>query len=590
MPRFRQLVLASLLAVLPLAPVTAQTPQGFPTNDPALQRIWRLGMDSSRVQQLSQVLFDSIGPRLTGSPGYAAASDWVIQQYRAWGIEAKLERYGTWRGWRRGVSHVDLVAPRVRSLEGLMLAWSPGTKGKVVRAEAIVLPRFSDSTEFVRWLPQAKGKIVLVSPAWPTCRPSEDWIRWATPESKARMDTTIALMQREWATDRDSIRLYRGTGYSLALGTGTLGIRLEQAGVAGVVSSRNKLSGFANPFGGPAGGRGGFGGQGGQGGPASAQGGGPAASLADAAAARGGFGGGGGWGTTEIFETYNTIAPAVTLSCEDYGLVARLAENDQHPILSLDLDAELLGEVPAFNTIGMIRGSEKPDEYVMLSAHFDSWDGSSGATDNGTGTMMAMEAMRILKLAYPNPKRTILVGHWSSEEQGLNGSRAFAEQRPEVMKGLQALFNQDNGTGRVQSLSGAGLSAMGRHLKAWYGQLPGFYTDSLSPNVVSWRFNDAPTGNPGGTDGAVFACYGTPSFGMGAVSWNYGSYTWHTNRDTYDKVVFDDLKHNATLAAMMVYLASEDPEFISREKSPGTWPANWPENCGKAPKRTRPRL
>ncbi|MEK6597460.1 MAG: peptidase M28, partial [Gemmatimonadota bacterium] len=125
MPRFRQLVLASLLAVLPLAPVTAQTPQGFPTNDPALQRIWRLGMDSSRVQQLSQVLFDSIGPRLTGSPGYAAASDWVIQQYRAWGIEAKQERYGTWRGWRRGVSHVDLVAPRVRSLEGLMLAWSP---------------------------------------------------------------------------------------------------------------------------------------------------------------------------------------------------------------------------------------------------------------------------------------------------------------------------------------------------------------------------------------------------------------------------------------------------------------------------------
>lgn len=590
MLRFRQLALASLLAVFPLIPATAQAPQGFPTNDPALQRIWRLGMDSSRVQQLSQVLFDSIGPRLTGSPGYATASDWVMQQYRAWGIEAREEPYGTWRGWRRGASHIDLVTPRVRSLEGMMLAWSPGTKGKSVRAEAIVLPKFADSTEFVRWLPRAKGKLVLVSPGWPTCRPSEDWIRWATPESKARMDTTIALMQLEWATDQDSTRLYRGTGYSLALGTGTLGIRLEQAGVAGVVSSRNKLSGFANPFGGPTGGRGGFGGQGGPGGPASAQGGGPAASLADAAVARGGFGGGGGWGTTEIFETYNTIAPAVTLSCEDYGLVYRLAVNGQQPTLALDLDAELLGEVPAFNTIGMIRGGEKPDEYVMLSAHFDSWDGSSGATDNGTGTMMAMEAMRILKLAYPNPKRTILVGHWSSEEQGLNGSRAFAEQHPEVMQGLQALFNQDNGTGRVQSLSGAGLSDMGRHLKGWYRQLPGFYTDSLSPNVVSWRFNDMPTGNPGGTDGAVFACYGTPSFGMGAVSWNYGSYTWHTNRDTYDKVVFDDLKHNATLAAMMVYLASEDPGFISREKSPGTWPPNWPENCGKAPRTTRPRL
>ena len=122
-----------------------------------------------------------------------------------------------------------------------------------------------------------------------------------------------------------------------------------------------------------------------------------------------------------------------------------------------------------------------------------------------------------------------------------------------MMKGLQALFNQDNGTGRVQSVSSSGLSDIGRHLKAWYEKLPSFYTDSMSPNVVSWSFNDVPTGNPGGTDGAVFACNGTPSFGMGAVGWNYSTYTWHTNRDTYDKVVFDDLKHNATLAAMLAY-------------------------------------
>jgi len=291
----------------------------------------------------------------------------------------------------------------------------------------------------------------------------------------------------------------------------------------------------------------------------------------------------------EVFETYNTIAPAVGLTCEDYSLVYRLAENNQKPMVTLDLDAALLGEQPAFNTIAMIKGSEKPDEYVMLSAHFDSWDGSSGATDNGTGTLMAMEAMRILKKAYPNPKRTIMVGHWASEEQGLNGSTAFTEDHPEVMKGLQGLFNQDNGTGRVQSLSSSGLTDIGRHLKQWYTKLPGFFTDSLSANVVSWSFNDVPTGNPGGTDGAVFACFGTPSFGMGAVGWNYGTYTWHTNRDTYDKIVFDDVKHNATLAALMVYLASEDPEFIKRDRSPGTWPANWPANCGKVPRKTRPR-
>jgi hypothetical protein len=588
----------ALASAAPLAPLAAQQ---FPTNDPNLQRIWRLGMDSSHVQTLAQALFDSIGPRLTGSPGLRAASDWVIANYKAWGIDARREQYGTWRGWRRGLSHIDLVSPRARSLEGTMLAWSPGTKGRPVTATAIVLPKFRDSTEFVKWLPQAKGKIVLLSPAWPTCRPSEDWYRWSTPESMARMDSSIAQMQQDWSvmTDAngrpDSTKLYRGTGYSLALGTGTLGMRLEKAGVAGMISSRPKLSGFPNPLapdaGGGRGGRGG--GRGGPAGGASMHGGGPAANNPAGNVGRGGANapqGTGGWGVIEIFETYNTIAPAVTLTCEDYGLVFRLAENNQKPMVRLDLDAQLLGEVPAFNTIGMIKGTERPDEYVMLSAHFDSWDGGSGATDNGTGTLMAMEAMRILKQVYPHPKRTIMVGHWASEEQGLNGSTAFTADHPEVMKGLQALFNQDNGTGRVQSLSAAGLTDIGPHLKSWYSQLPSVFTDSMSPNVISWSFNDQPTGNPGGTDGAVFACFGTPSFGMGAVNWNYGSYTWHTNRDTYDKLVFDDLKHNATLAAMMVYLASEDRGFISRERSPGTWPANWPANCGTPPRKTRPRM
>ena len=604
MSLFRRLAPLAALA-LSIAPAAqAQLATTFPANDPTLERIWRLGMDSSHVQSLAQTLFDSIGPRLTGSPGLRAASDWVVKMYKSWGIDARREQYGTWRGWRRGVSHIDLVSPRVRSLEGMMLAWSPGTKGRPVTAPVIVLPKFQDSTEFVKWLPKAKGKIVMLSPAWPTCRPSEDWMRWSTPASMAHMDTLVAQMQQDWAVMTgpdgrpDSTKMYRGTGYTLALGTGTLGMRLEKAGVAGMITSRTKLGGFANPFA-PANGRGGFGGRGGRGGRggppggASARGGGPAASLAQANG-RGGFGGDGrgtgGWGTIEVFETYNTIAPAVTLTCEDYGLLYRLAENNQKPMVRLDLDAQLLGEQPVFNTIGVIRGTEHPDEYVMLSAHFDSWDGSSGATDNGTGTMMAMEAMRILKTAYPRPKRTIMVGHWASEEQGLNGSTAFTEDHPEVMKGLQALFNQDNGTGRVQSISAAGLTDIGRHLRDWYSRLPSFYTDSMSPNVVSWAFNDVPTGNPGGTDGAVFACFGTPSFGMGAVQWNYGTYTWHTNRDTYDKVVFDDLKHNATLAAMLAYLASEDPEFISRQKSPGTWPADWPANCGKAPRKTKPRL
>ena len=589
MTRIRSTLMAAALA----APLTlaAQGP------DATAQRIFRLGMDSSWTERLAQTLFDSIGPRLTASPGHHAAGDWVVKMYKSWGIDAKKEQYGTWRGWRRGASHIDLVTPRVRSLEGTMLAWSPGTpKGAPVTAEAVVLPKFADSTEFVKWLPTVKGKIVLLSPSWPTCRPSEDWARWATPSSMARMDTAVALMQREYAVNPDSTKLYRGTGYSLALGTGTLGTRLEKAGIAATITSRPKLT-FTNPFapaGANGGGRGGRGGRGNANpGPNSARGGGPAANnpaFQNAQNGRGGFGGGpggtGGWGVIEIFETYNTKAPAVTLTCEDYSLLYRLAANNQHPKVRLDLDATLLGEQPTFNVIGQIKGVEKPNEYVILSAHFDSWDGGSGSTDNGTGTLMAMEAMRLLKLAYPNPKRTILVGHWASEEQGLNGSTAFNEDHPDIVKATQAVFNQDNGTGRVQSLTASGLTELGRHLKSWYSHLPAFYTDSMSENVVSWAFNDVAAGPPGGTDGTVFACFGAPHVGFGAVSWNYSTYTWHTNRDTYDKVVFDDLKHNATLAALMAYQASEDPELVSRERSPGTWPAS----CGNAPRKTRPRL
>jgi carboxypeptidase Q len=125
-------------------------------------------------------------------------------------------------------------------------------------------------------------------------------------------------------------------------------------------------------------------------------------------------------------------------------------------MVSVHTESKELGVVPTFNTIAEIKGSEKPNEYVMLSAHFDSWDGGTGATDNGTGTLTMMEAMRLLKKFYPHPKRTILVGHWGSEEEGLNGSRAFVEDHPEIVQNLQALFNQDNGTGRVVNISGHG--------------------------------------------------------------------------------------------------------------------------------------
>jgi hypothetical protein len=225
----------------------------------------------------------------------------------------------------------------------------------------------------------------------------------------------------------------------------------------------------------------------------------------------------------------------------------------------MQAESEFLGEVPTFNVVAELRGSDLPNEYVLLSAHFDSWDGASGATDNGTGTVTMMEAMRLLKTTYPNPRRTILVGHWNSEEQGLNGSRAFATDHPEVLQGLQASFNQDNGTGRVENLSPAGLVEAGSWFGRWIAALPSELSDP-----ITLRLPGSPSG--GGSDNASFICSGAPGFSLGSASWDYFSYTWHTNRDTFDKVVLENVRHNAILTAMLAYLAASDSATVPRER------------------------
>jgi hypothetical protein len=475
----------------------------FPTDDPIIKRIWAIGMDSSQVKHLSQVLFDSIGPRLMGSPATKAAEEWLVKTYTGWGIPAKLEQYGTWRSWQRGISHIDLLTPRVRTLEGQMVGYSPGTGGRNVDAEPVFLPQFNDSSEFVKWLPQAKGKLVMVSAMKESCRPNSDWIANSYPQAIARKDS----IQRELSAGFSG-RSTRGTGYSVSLGGGSLSQRLDKAGVAGIITSRPKDS----------------------------------------------------FGTMEIFETYSVVAPTIALSCEDYGLVYRLAENRQHPTLRLNLVGNLLGEQPVFNAVATMQGGARKNEYVLLSSHFDSWDGSSGATDNGTGTVTMLEAMRILKQVLPHPQRTIISGHWTGEEEGEVGSSAYAKDHPDVVKGLQGVFNQDNGTGRIVRVGAGGLPNGAEHLTQWLSKVPNVFQQQ-----VGFTGQPVVPGGPAGagSDDYSFTCYGAPTFGLGALGWDYNTITWHTDRDTYDKVVFDDLKANATLTAMLAYLASEDPGHVT---------------------------
>ena len=500
------LVIVACLAAV-AAPLAAQE---FPTDDPVIRALFEEGTARSQAAELAQVLLDSIGPRLTGTPGQEAAAAWVVDRYRDWGIAARNEPYGTWRGWRRGITHVDLLEPRVRSLEGTMLAWSPGTEGPVT-APVRVIPASGGLDAFLR---DARGAFVLLSAPEPTCRPDDNWAEYAREGGLERMRAERAAAQEAFA------RRVAATG----LDDRALARRLEEAGAAGILTSRWSR----------------------------------------------------GWGVQKIFSSWTERVPTLDLSCEDYGLLFRLAENGQGPVIRVDARAEALGEVPVANTIGVIRGRELPDEYVLLSAHFDSWDGASGATDNGTGTVTMMEAMRILKAVYPNPRRTILVGHWNGEEQGLNGSRAFAADHPEVVDGLQALFNQDNGTGRVRTISMQGLTGVAPFFARWFASVPPTLTDEIDLVIPG-------TPGGGGSDYASFICAGAPAFGLSSLSWEYGTYTWHTNRDTFDKVVVEDLRDNAVLTAMLAYMASEEPERLPRERrllppdrrtgAPGTWPA-----------------
>jgi len=151
------------------------------------------------------------------------------------------------------------------------------------------------------------------------------------------------------------------------------------------------------------------------------------------------------------------------------------------------------------------------------------------------------------------------VGHWASEENGLDGSRAFVADHPDIVSRLQALFNQDNGTGRVISMSSNGYPVASGSLARWLSEIPSELTRD-----IKFQFPGMPAS--GGTDHASFDCAGAPGFGLGSLNWDYFLYTWHTNRDTFDKIVFDDLKSNAVLTAMLVYLASEDPQPVSRDR------------------------
>jgi carboxypeptidase Q len=514
-----------LAAALVLVPVTASA-QTFRSADSVIKKMWTVGIDQSKTEAMAQVLIDSIGPRLSGSPGFAAAVDWIENQYKSFGIPVKRENYGTWRGWKQGTVHMEMTAPRVQNLEVELLAWSPPTpKNGPVEGAAVIIPELADAAAVTQWLGTVRGKFVLVSAPEIMCRAPQELERFARPATVTKINAQRVEAQRAGLA---RLRPFAPADTPIQALTRIVQMRLDSAGVIGIGTLTWS----------------------------------------------------GGWGVDKIFGANAERVPTVDISCEDYGLLHRLATKNQGPRVRLTAESQATpAEVPMFDVVARIEGKELPNEYVLLSAHLDSWHGATGATDNGTGTLTMLEAMRILKETYPNPRRTIIAGHWGGEEQGTIGSLAFAEDHPEVISGLQVAFNQDNGTWRVEILEGQGFLKASANLAKWVAQLPGEMTDSVKLQLPGPQANS-------GSDHTSFLCRPAPAFRLQSSYSEYRQYTWHTNRDTYDKIVFDDLKNNATMAAMLAYAASEDPERTSRDLStlpalPNGNPRAWP-TCGKA--------
>jgi len=180
--------------------------------------------NNSQLKIMAHELLDGIGPRLVGTPQMKKANDWAVEKYTSWGITARNEQFGEWKGWERGITHIDMLSPRVKSLEGTQLAWSPSTKGKSIKAEIMIIPDVLDSTAFANWLSTVKGKFVMISMNQPTGRPDDNWKQFATLTSFEKLKK-----ERDEQTDAWQKRI-RKTGYSSRM----LPIILEKAGAKGI--------------------------------------------------------------------------------------------------------------------------------------------------------------------------------------------------------------------------------------------------------------------------------------------------------------------------------------------------------------------
>jgi carboxypeptidase Q len=495
-----------------------------------LERIRKEEATNSQIMKTEHMLTDVYGPRLTGSPNHKNAAEWAIKQMTAWGLQnAHLEPWDFGHvGWlnERLTAHMILPIKDVLTCE--VLAWTPSTRGPVrANAHQLILPERPTQDQLTAFFEKEKagvrGRIILAGKH--TIVPIN-----LNPPAKRITDEQAQQRfgpnARPFAFPTPSPTPTPAPGAPKPLtnrqideqidaflkANGAL-IRVNDAG-----REFRQIRAFNN----------------------------------------------------RTFDV-TKVLPTIVMSNEDYGRITRILADGTDVTLEFDIVNHVYPEgKTSYNTVAEIPGTDKADEVIMLGGHLDSWHAATGATDNAIGCAIMMEAARILKTLGVKPRRTIRVALWSGEEEGLLGSQAyvkahfgaFENPKPGYEK-FGGYFNIDSGTGRVR---GAGVFGPPEAADIMRNILAPFKDDGVVGATASR------SRNLGGSDNTSFSQAGLPGIGMGQDPIEYQSNTWHTNLDTYERILEDDVKKDAATVAWCIYqLAMRDdllPRFAKEAMPP----------------------
>ena len=453
-------------------------------------------VERSEVMENLRYLSDVIGPRLSGSPGMRRANEWTAERFRGYGLTAALEPFDFGVAWERGSLSLRILEPFDRAITGHSWTWTAGTEGKT-RPGPVVVADLSTRDSFALYRDRVGGAWVLPKPSNPVWNPDGPP---PTPQDSERV-AAILTARAALTADTSAAAALERRQFQI-----DLPYMLEDAGALGTLVDGGKEHALMTMSGSP-----------------------------------------------------NRVSPLpnIVVSHEDYTLLERLIQHGVAPRLEGRVENKLgKSRVQQWNTVAEIKGSELPGQVVILGAHLDSWDLGTGVTDNGAGSMVVLEAARVLARSGLKPKRTIRFILFSGEEQGLIGARAYAAAHAAQADSVQAVLVIDNGTGRI-----VGQALQGR------ADLEDTWRGLLAPvaHLGAANVRDA---MKTGTDHLAFALYGIPSFNFDQDPRGY-FHTHHSESDTFDKAVADDLAQASAVVAVTAYELANLPQLLPRGAKPG---------------------